>query len=125
MELSELSAKVDLYILTRDRRRSLQREVDDIQAEETELKNTIVSELTKANSRSVGGSSFICSIEQVDKPVAGDWSKTYEWIKENDSFDLLQKRLNEAAVLARWEEGIVIPGISKFPVQKLSVTKKA
>lgn len=42
------------------------------------------------------------------------WNKIYAFIKKTDSFDLLQRRLHEGAVKARWDDGQQIPGVVQF-----------
>ena len=123
MELKELSAKVDDYVALRDERLARQREVDAIKEKEDLLKAELIHELETQKVGSVGGSTHMVKLQVKDKPSAGDWAQVYEYIKRTNSFDLLQRRLNESAVEARWEEGEKIPGVSKFPVATLSISR--
>lgn len=48
-----------------------------------------------------------------DKFSAGDWPTVWTFIKENDRFDMLQKRLGEGAIKQYWEEtGELPPGVN-------------
>jgi len=125
MELKELSAKVDLLIESREKRLKLQREVDSLSSLESSLKTELTTELKASGAAAIGGSTHIVSLgEETNKPQAADWTKVWEYITQEQAFDLVQRRLNESAVAGRWEEGIDIPGIMKFPVQKLSINKR-
>lgn len=52
-----------------------------------------------------------------------DFDAICAFIKENDAFELLQKRLSSTAVSERQQAGEVIPGVGKFEQIKLKVTK--
>jgi hypothetical protein len=52
-------------------------------------------------------------VERKSKPVprTEDWTKVWAYIRENNAFDLLHKRLTETAVMARFNANEPIPGI--------------
>ena len=125
MEIKELSAKVDQYVSSREARLALQREVDTLAETEKLLKDELIATLEKSGVNAVGGTTHIVKLSIKDKPTASDWVKVYAYIKKNNAFDLLQRRLNESAVEARWEEGKKIPGVTTFPVATLSISKGA
>lgn len=52
-------------------------------------------------------------VPQMAKELGG-WDAIYKFIKEQDAFDILQKRLHEAGCKARWESGVEIPGVKQF-----------
>jgi hypothetical protein len=72
-----------------------------------------------------GGSVLKVTLRQEYEPTATTWSKVFVFIKKNDAFDLLQRRLNAAAVKERWNDNIAIPGIEKYPVLKLSESRSS
>jgi hypothetical protein len=51
-----------------------------------------------------------------------DWEEVYKYIKANDAFDLLQRRLTETAVKLRWDDGIRLPGIETLRVYDVSIS---
>ena len=91
--------------------------------EEVELQNEICKLLKDSGLTGAGGATHKVTLKTIDKPVAQDWDEIYTYIKEEDAFDLLQRRLTEGAVKARWEEDIDIPGIATYPVDKLTLSK--
>ncbi len=72
-----------------------------------------------------GGLGKVAKVRIIEKdmPTAKDWGKVYNYIVENDAFDLLQKRLSTKAYADRAESEGGIPGIETFRKITLSVTK--
>jgi hypothetical protein len=54
------------------------------------------------------------------EPAVTSWPEFWEFIKKEDDSALFEKRPGRKAIKERWEAGEVIPGVSKFPVYKLS-----
>jgi hypothetical protein len=123
-DINILSSKADDYLRARKARLAKQREVDELEVVEKKLKAEIIAALAASSAKAIGGQTVTLTLKTKNKPVARDWSQVYDYIKQHDAFDLLQKRLTETAVSLRWEEGEVIPGIEKFPVDDLSISEK-
>lgn len=123
MSLESIGEKVDLYFKTREQRLLMQKQVDNVQTEESKLKEEIIRELQAAKVTSIGGNIARVTIQEKIKPIAQNWELVYAYIKEHNAFDLMQRRLTEAAVKGRWEDGIKIPGVDSFTVFDLSVAK--
>lgn len=113
----------DLYAEVRQLRLDMQREVDEIQARESELREHIINNLSASDDTGASGLKYRAQIKKKTKPKANDWSKIHEYIVENDRFDLLQKRLADKAVMDCLEEGIKIPGVEKIHIPDVSITK--
>jgi len=56
-------------------------------------------------------------------PVAKDWEAIYEYVKENDAFYLLFKRLSSTAYKEMLEAGEVLPGAESYEKETISITK--
>lgn len=123
MELKDLSAMVDAFYETRDKRLEADRVAEKLKKEETNLKAAIISALNINEVGSIGGTLCRVTLKRDDKPVCEDWPALYAYIRERNEFDLLHKRITEGAVKLRWEEGIVLPGVVKFPLLDLTVSK--
>lgn len=119
---SEMSLLVDRFIQARRNRLAMQRDVDLLQKEENLLKEQIIADLTRTKIPVIGGQRGTVKLNEKIKPIAGDWPKLYAYVKQEDAFDLLQRRLLESAVKARWDEGITIPGVQEFKVFDLSIS---
>jgi hypothetical protein len=120
----DTSNLVDEFARTRDERLALKRQVDKLEEKEKQLKAQLIAALVAANATALGGQLMIVTLVPKVKPVAKNWAALYEYIPPNNGWDLLQKRLTETAVALRWEEGIEVPGVERFPVNDLSLSKR-
>ena len=108
----------------RERRLYLQRQADTLEQEE----KTLVHELTKDMSdgeHAISAGGYTLSAKRRTTAVATDWAAILDFVAATQSLDLLQKRLTESAVKARWDAGVVIPGVRPDFVYKVVVTKDA
>lgn len=122
MQLQELGELVDNYDAARAARLEKEKEVYKLQEKETALKEQIIATMHETNLNLVGGRFASVRLQRKDKPQTKDWSLVYNHIKEHDAFDLLQRRLNEAAIGLRAKDGILVPGINYFPVYSLTIS---
>jgi len=111
-----------LYQLN-EKKREASKKVTAIEEEIKALKEHVIESLPK--SKLTGASGKLANVRVVTKavPQVKDYDKFYNYVKENEAFDLLQRRLSEAAIKARFEEGEKIPGIDFFNVVSVSITK--
>lgn len=116
-----LQQLIDDWGAARIHRLAEAKKVEALEVEEKKLKAKVIAAMIDAKQTSTGGQRYGANYSRKEKPTAGDWSKIYAFIKENDAFDLLQKRLTEKAVELRWEDGITIPGVVKFPVDDITM----
>lgn len=113
---------VDLYRERRDLRLAMQKEVNAVAEEEKLVKDYLIDNIPKSGNTGVAGKKFRAQIKTKDVPRAEDWDKVYNFITENERFDMLQKRLSDKAVTDMWEAGETIPGVGKFTIVDVSVT---
>ena len=114
---------VDLLYRARERRLSIQRECERIEALESALKNHFVETLS-ASSTGLAGRVARVQIELKAVPQIEDYEKFYAYVKKYGAFDLLQKRLNEGAAKERLEAGDgARAGLAVFRAKKVSITK--
>lgn len=123
MTPQELSAKVDLYFMARESRLAADRAAEKLKETEILLKDELIRHLTENQVTSIGGKLARVTMQKKVKAITQSWEKVYEYIKDTNSWDLLQKRLTESAVKARWEDGVKVPGVEEFIVFDLSVAK--
>ena len=113
----------DKWFAKRAERLILEKQVETMKSEESQLKAAIIKSLVDAKISSVGGKLVSVAVVRKEKPTVEDWEKLYAYIKKTESFDLLQRRLSETAVNLRWEDEIKIPGVTSFPIDELSYSK--
>ena len=121
--VAEVASLADQMYAKRLERLALQRQVKLLDTEEKELKELLIAAMVTNKLSAIGGELCRVERERVAKPVVGDWNRFYKYIAENDAFDMLYRRLNEAAIKERLEDEPKIPGLSSTWQQKLSVHK--
>lgn len=116
---------VDQYVAARTQRLALERQIDPIKEHEELLKKAVIAKMGEAKLDTVGTKMAIVKLKWHKEPVAQDWPKVWEYIRTNNAFDLLHRRLTVEAVRARWEEGVEVPGVGFTMVPKLTPSKPA
>ncbi len=104
-------------------RQWLQKMVDAIKAKESILKEHIIATLPKSNASGVAGKLARVTVVSKDVPQVHDWKKFYAYVSRTKSFDLLQRRLNNAAVVERWDNKKTVSGVGTYTVTKVSINK--
>lgn len=117
-----IGACADLLYTTRQSRLRLEKEAAEAKAFEQAIKDYIVDTLPVSDT---GAQGKVARVQVVPKeiPTAADWAKIYAYIKKNSAWELMQRRLSDAAVRERWEAGVKIPGVDKFNAKEVSCTK--
>ena len=112
----------DLLYTTRQQRLELQHEVDELQELETALKNYFVDNLPKSQASGIAGK--VARVQLGSKVVAqvADWPAFYKYVKKNDAFYLMQRRLSDSAITEIWEDGKKVPGVEPFNIVTVSCT---
>ena len=121
----DLGTAIDKLYALRAERLEAEKQIKVMKSNELALRITIKRLLDAASLEGGRGISASASIQYSTEPTAKDWSAIYFYIRENDAFDMLQRRLSSTAVKDRWDSGIIIPGIEKFDTWDLSVTKRS
>ncbi len=118
-----LGACADKLFELRNKRLAEQKKVDEIAAEETALKNHIIENLPKSEASGVAGKLARVTVVTKQVPQVKDWDAFYKYVKKTGSFDLMQKRLTDAAIKERWEAGKEVPGVEHFNTVSVSINK--
>lgn len=120
---TSLGACADLIYTLRCDRLLVQKIVEELQTRESRVRDVMIDTLPLSQSTGVAGMVARVTIVTKQIPRAVDWGQIFSYIKENEAFDLVQRRLSDGAVNERWEQDIIIPGIEKFGTKILSVNK--
>lgn len=118
-----MGACADRLYELRQKRLEEQKKVDLIEAEEKALKEHIIQNLPKSEASGVAGKVARVTVVTKEVPQVDDWDSFYKYVKRTGAFDLMQRRLTEAAVKERWEAGEEIPGVKHFQVVTVSINK--
>lgn len=112
-----------LYKLKKDKA-ALKKKMQVIEDSEKEIKEHLINNLPKEDAEGAVGKLATATISQKVKPYIKDWEKLKAYIKKNKAVDLLEEKLSEKAVMARWEDGKKIPGIEEFTIISLKLNKR-
>ena len=112
----------DLYT-KRATRLTAQKEVDKAKAIETTAKDALIKALQDIGIQKGTGLIATASLKTVRVPVITDWDQIYKYVRENDRFDLLHKRLSEVAWRDSLELDQLVPGTEPSNEVELSLTK--
>lgn len=107
------------YYTLREQRLVLQRQADALEQKEKDILYEITKDWDQPEYTGQEGAFHLKGVGK-DVPNVVDWVATLTFIKQTGQIDLLQKRLTESAVKARWDSGVDIPGV--IPVRKYTVT---
>lgn len=98
-------------------KQQLEPKIDALEAEYKAIEAHLVENLPKSEAGGITGklgrATVVSKTVPVVKPGTG-WDQLYKHIKRTGDFDLLQKRLAATAVVARWDDKKVVPGVGRF-----------
>ena len=115
---------VDAYYKAREERLEHDHKSEELKKDETYYQELIIQQLKLQEITAIGGKLISVKLAPVkNKPHVTDWPEFYKYIIKTKDFSLLQRRPGEAAIAERWDDGKVVPGVEKFPVYTLSVSK--
>jgi hypothetical protein len=113
----------DLLYEVKAKRLAMQKQVEVLEENEKALKDHIIQTLPKSNASGVAGKVARVSVYSEDIPQVEDWDAFYAFVKKNDAFELLQRRVATMAVTERLEAKQKIPGVKIFQAKKVSLNK--
>ena len=118
-----LGACADKLYQLRQKRLDMQKLVDVVEEEEKALKEYIINTLPKSEASGVAGKLARVTVITKIVPQVADWDQFYKYVKKTGQFDLMQKRLADAAIKERWDAGKEVPGIGHFNAVTISINK--
>jgi hypothetical protein len=119
----ELGPAIDMLYETRAQRLALTKEVDELKAHESVLKEELLTLLHEIGLEKASGQKATVGVRRLTVPIITDWEEIHKYIKENDRFDLIQKRLSAPAWRELKEQNVLVPGTEAGTDVELSLTK--
>lgn len=114
----------DLYHEVREIRLAMEKETEVVKSRESEIKEHIINNLSKSDDTGAAGLRYRAQIVMKDVYKVLDWPVLHSWIRKNDRFDMLEKRLSKkAAEDFVVEEKRLLPGTELVHVPDVSITK--
>ena len=99
------------------------KEVKDLQVLEAQAKIEVLNLLEASGLQKASGMLATAGITTDDVPYIKDWDMIYAYIKENDRFDLIQKRIGVVAWRDLFKDGVLVPGTEAAIDTDISLTK--
>ncbi len=120
---------VRAYRNIRDRKQELNRAhekvIADLDEKLEKLKGVMLAELNtnKGEGIRTAAGTFFRKLETI--PTGSDWDAFYDWIKENDAFDALERRIKRTFISDYMDshDGAIPPGVSVFRRYTVEVRK--
>lgn len=120
MEVKELSKLCDQWWKLRAARLQADHKAAELKAQESEAKRRIIEVMQESGVHTVGGKLVSVEFKEKQRVSPVNWEKLYEYIRKKKAWDVLQRRVNDSAVLARMADGEQVPGTEVIPVYDIS-----
>jgi len=125
IELRDLGSVIDQLYGRREERLNFERRVKELKAEEMKLREEILDTLAISGLEKASGHLATAGVKTSIIPITTNWIDIHSWIRDNDRFDLLQKRLSVLAWRELYDTGVLIPGTEAVEDVDLSLTKSS
>jgi hypothetical protein len=117
-----LGACADALYAIRVEKAAAAKALKEIEERQTKLTEHIIDTLPKGDAGAVGKVAKVV-VGTVPVPIVEDWDKFYAYVAKTKRFDMLQRRLGDAAVKEMWEAKKTVPGVGTFNRVTVSLTK--
>lgn len=115
--------------LQRDDLRTRKQELEkQVKALEEQLKDNEFAILEQLDAQGVtrsGVGPYSMSISETTVGNVTDWDQVFQYIRDNDAFHLVQRRLANAAYAEQLELGEGLPGVEPFTKRSLNFRKSS
>jgi hypothetical protein len=113
----------DLFLL-REQRRKLAETDKDLRDQYSELEVRLIAALDLQQTSMARGRSATATLNEEELATVTDWSQVHEFIRSQNAFFLLQRRINSAAWReAAAERGEPIPGTTVFNKRSIALRR--
>lgn len=116
---------IDQLNALREKKRKLESEVSEIEAEYKDLEELLMQKLESEGSRTGAGKTATVSISHSVVGNVTDWEKFNAYVKKTGFFHLFQRRISEPAVRELFDQGKKIPGCEPFTKKRLNLRSGA
>ena len=121
---TDLLNATDELIIVRRAKKELEDELKEAKEIEKEVEQKIIHYMQLQGLDSFSNKDFHIGRRIKNTPRLDSYDELLDYIIKEAAFDLLQKRLSAPAVRERWESGIVVPGVSCFIEEDLTIREK-
>jgi len=116
---------LDQVFELRETKKDLAKEQSAIQAEMDKLEKQISEQMESLGLEKIAGIKATATLRAEIYPSVSDKAAFYNFVVQNQSYELTQSRINAAAYRERLMNGNVLPdGVTTYDKIKLSIRKK-
>ena len=115
--------RVDFYYAADAHRKEINRDAKAMEEFLAKLGKWFMQQLPENDTTGVAGKTARIQIKKDVVARVVDWPKFYAYIKKNNAFELLNRAVNTKSVKERWDSKKQVPGVDKFDIKKVSLTK--
>lgn len=105
----------------RDIKRDLNSQIKDLDEEYEELKTMFLQRMDAEGTTQSRGHTASATVTENIVPNVKDWDAVEAYIRENDAFYMMQRRINTGAYKELIEAGEELPGIETFTKRDVSL----
>lgn len=120
----DMNKLIDFYIQLRDRKKDIQtkhrEELEAYDAGLMKLEAKMQEQLTQLGVDKLGGDAGTVFTKTNVSVSVEDWDEVIEYVKCNDAYDLLEKRVSKTAAQERGD----VPGLRTTQVKTIQVRRK-
>lgn len=126
---ANLAKIVQAYSAIRDARAAKRRAFDEadaeLEADQQTLRAMMLDLLNKTGAKSIATDYGTVIRSEKIKPSAADWGAIWEWMKQNDGFDIMERRLKATFIKEFMEQndGAIPPGVNVLREYEISVRR--
>ena len=119
------AAIADLLGKTREDRLEADKKAAELKAREVELQNRLIDLLPVSDATGVAGKLWRVQVVEKERVQmdAAQWAEFYKYMSRTKRFDLLQKRVSDAAAKELLAAGKTIPGVKIETYKSVSLKK--
>jgi broad specificity phosphatase PhoE len=124
----ELGELIDTLYALRTKRLALERKAETaaepLKAQEKALETQLINEFSKGELDGAKGKRATAAVQRATVASVRDWEEFYAWLGKTKSWDMMQRRVNNAAYRERLDAHKPVPGVEPFVSISLSITKR-
>lgn len=106
----------------RDEAAAFDKAAKNLRADRETINGLIIAKMDDQGITRIGTGHGNVSITENTVPNVVDWDQVYEFIKDNDAFYLLQRRMSASAFNDLLTSGTQVPGTELFTKRDISLT---
>jgi len=119
----KLNDKIDEMFMMRERKRGLEVQVKEVDAEIAECNDWLIKRLDEVGSETARGHLASATVTETLVPRIEDWGLVQDWIMDNDAMYLVHRRVSSGPWKELLNTGQTVPGISPYTKRAISLRK--